>query len=76
MPGVKECAVIGLPHRKLGEIVKAYIVKADESLTEAQVVRYCKEQMTAYKRPRKITFIDEMPKSIVGKILRRQLRDL
>ncbi len=76
LPGVKECAVIGFPHRKLGEIVKAYIVKDMLELTEAQVIQYCKEQMTSYKRPRKIAFIDEMPKSNVGKILRRHLRDL
>lgn len=76
MPGVRECAVIGYPHRKLGEIVKAYIVKDKSDLTEAQVIQYCKEQMTSYKRPRKIAFIDEMPKSNVGKILRRHLRDL
>jgi long-chain acyl-CoA synthetase len=76
MPGVRECAVIGLPHRKLGEIVKAYIIKDKSELTEAQVIQYCKEQMTSYKRPRKIVFIDEMPKSNIGKILRRHLRDL
>jgi len=76
MPGVRECAVIGLSHRKLGEIVKAYIVKDKPDLTEAHVIQYCKEQMTSYKRPRKIAFIDEMPKSNVGKILRRHLRDL
>jgi long-chain acyl-CoA synthetase len=76
MPGVRECAVIGYPHRKLGEIVKAYIVKDKFDLTEAQVIQYCKEQMSSYKRPRKIAFIDEMPKSNVGKILRRHLRDL
>jgi len=76
MPGVRECAVIGFPHRKLGEIVKAYIVKDKFDLTEAQVIQYCKEQMSSYKRPRKIAFIDEMPKSNVGKILRRHLRDL
>lgn len=76
MPGVRECAVIGFPHRKLGEIVRAYIVKDVPELTEAQVIAYCKEQMTSYKRPRKITFIDEMPKSNVGKILRRHLREL
>lgn len=76
MPGVRECAVIGFPHRKLGEIVKAYIVKDRSDLTEAQVIQYCKDQMTSYKRPRKIAFIDEMPKSNVGKILRRHLRDL
>ena len=76
IPGVRECAVIGFPHRKLGEIVKAYIVKEKSGLTEAQVIQYCKQQMTSYKRPRKIVFIDEMPKSNVGKILRRHLRDL
>ena len=76
MPGVKECAVIGFPHRKLGEIVKAYIVKEKSELTEVQVIQHCKQQMTSYKRPRKIAFIDEMPKSNVGKILRRHLRDL
>jgi long-chain acyl-CoA synthetase len=76
MPGVRECAVIGISHRKLGEIVKAYIVKDKPELTEAQIIAYCKEKMTSYKRPRKITFIDEMPKSNVGKILRRHLRDL
>ena len=76
MPGVRECAVVGFPHRKLGEIVKAYIVKDKIDLTEAQVIQYCKEQMSSYKRPRKIAFIDEMPKSNVGKILRRHLRDL
>ncbi|MBU3636266.1 AMP-binding protein [Polynucleobacter sp. es-MAR-4] len=76
MPGVRECAVIGFPHRKLGEIVKAYIVKDKSELTEADVIQYCRDQMTSYKRPRKIAFIDEMPKSNVGKILRRHLRDL
>ena len=76
LPGVKECAVIGAPHRKLGEIVKAYIVKSDRHLTEAKVTQYCKEQMTSYKRPRKIIFVDDLPKSNVGKILRRALRDL
>jgi long-chain acyl-CoA synthetase len=75
MPGVRECAVIGFPHRKLGEIVKAYIVKDQADLTEAQVIQYCKEQMTSYKRPRKVVFIDDMPKSNVGKILRRHLRE-
>lgn len=76
MPGVRECAVIGSPHRKLGEIVKAYIVKDQADLTAAQVIQYCKEQMTSYKRPRKVIFVDEMPKSNVGKILRRHLREL
>ena len=76
IPGVRECAVIGAPHRKLGEIVKAYIVKDDQHLTEVQVIQFCKEQMTNYKRPRKIIFVHDLPKSNVGKILRRDLRTL
>ena len=76
IPGVRECAVIGASHRKLGEIVKAYIVKDDKHLTEAQVIKFCKEQMTSYKRPRKIIFVHDLPKSNVGKILRRELRTL
>ena len=76
IPGVRECAVIGASHRKLGEIVKAYIVKDDKHLTEAQVIQFCKEQMTSYKRPRKIIFVHDLPKSNVGKILRRELRAL
>ena len=75
MPGVKECAVIGVPHRKLGEIVKAYIVKSNHHTSEADVLQYCKEHLTSYKRPRKVVFIHELPKSNVGKILRRELRN-
>ncbi|QWD61611.1 AMP-binding protein [Polynucleobacter sp. MWH-UH25E] len=76
MPGVRECAVIGVPHRKLGEIVKAYVVKSDHHLTEADVLQYCKDTLTSYKRPRKVVFAHELPKSNVGKILRRELRNL
>lgn len=76
MPGVQECAVIGVPHRKLGEIVKAYIVKSDHHLTEANILEYCKEMLTSYKRPRKVVFVHELPKSNVGKILRRELRNI
>ena len=76
MPGVRECAVIGVPHRKLGEIVKAYVVKSDHHLTEADVLQYCKDMLTSYKRPRKVVFAHELPKSNVGKILRRELRNL
>jgi len=72
--GVRECAVIGTPHRKLGEVVSAYIVRDNLHLTEAQIMRYCKEKMTSYKRPRKIIFVRDLPKSNVGKILRRDLR--
>ena len=76
MPGIHECAVVGVAHRKLGEIVKAYIVKDKHELTSADVLQYCKEQMTSYKRPRKIVFVKELPKSNVGKILRREVRKL
>ncbi|CAM3746056.1 long-chain acyl-CoA synthetase [Polynucleobacter brandtiae] len=76
LAGVRECAVIGMPHRKLGEVVIVYIVKDHPELSQAQVIEYCKLHMTNYKRPRKVMFIDEMPKSNVGKILRRHLRDL
>ena len=75
MKGIKECAVIGVPHRKLGEIVKAFVVRDDHHLTEAQILQYCKDHMTSYKRPRKIVFLNDLPKSNVGKILRRELRN-
>jgi long-chain acyl-CoA synthetase len=76
MPGIQECAVIGESHRKLGEIVKVYAVRSDHHVTEAAVLQYCKEHLTSYKRPRKVTFVNELPKSNVGKILRRELRDI
>jgi long-chain acyl-CoA synthetase len=75
MPGVLECACIGVPDAKSGEAVKVFIVKADDSLTEEAVLDHCKERLTGYKRPGHIVFIDELPKSTVGKILRRELRD-
>ena len=76
LPGVLESAVVGVPDDDTGESVKAYIVKNDPSLTEEQVLAYCKQQLTNYKRPRQIVFKTELPKSNVGKILRRELRDL
>ena len=68
--------MVGVPDDDTGESVKAYIVKNDPSLTEEQVLAYCKQQLTNYKRPRQIVFKTELPKSNVGKILRRELRDL
>ena len=74
-PGVLECAVIGVPDEHTGEAVKLFVVKKDQSLTEQQIQAYCKEQLTNYKRPKQIVFRTELPKSNVGKILRRELRD-
>ena len=75
MPGILECAVIGTPDEETGEAVKAFIVKRDADLSEDQVLGYCKQQLTNYKRPKKIIFRAELPKTNVGKILRRELRD-
>jgi long-chain acyl-CoA synthetase len=75
MPGVLECAVIGTPDDDTGEAVKAFIVKDQEDLSEEQILAYCKQQMTNYKRPKMIVFRSELPKTNVGKILRRELRD-
>ena len=74
-PKVLEVAVIGVPDAKSTEAVKVFAVKSDPSLTEEELRAHCKEQLTGYKRPRYIEFRDELPKSNVGKILRRELRD-
>ncbi len=74
-PKVLEAAAIGVADEKSGEVVSVYIVKGDPSLTEQDVREFCKENLTGYKRPRFIEFLDELPKSNVGKILRRELRD-
>ena len=76
LPGVLECAAIGVPDEHTGEAVKLFVVKQDAALTEEQIKIYCKEQLTNYKRPKQIVFRAELPKSNVGKILRRELRDL
>jgi long-chain acyl-CoA synthetase len=74
-PKVREVAVIGVPDDKSTEAVKVFIVKADPSLTEQDVRDFCAEELTGYKRPKHIEFRDDLPKSNVGKILRRELRD-
>jgi long-chain acyl-CoA synthetase len=74
-PKVLEVAVIGVPDEKAGEAVKAYVVKKDASLTPEEVIAFCREQLTGYKVPRAIEFRDELPKTNVGKILRRALRE-
>ena len=73
-PGVLECAVVGVPDEKSGEAVKLVVVKKDDSLTEEVLRKYCRENMTGYKQPRVIEFRTELPKTPVGKILRRELR--
>jgi len=75
MPGVLECAAIGVPDAKAGEAVKLVIVRKNPALTEADVRAYCEANMTGYKRPKVIEFRTELPKTPVGKILRRELRD-
>ena len=74
-PGVIEVGVIGVPDEHSGEVVKAVVVRKDASLTEQDIKAHCKEHLTGYKRPRIIEFTDELPKTNVGKILRRELRE-
>ena len=75
MPGVLEVAAVGLPDEKMGEAVKLVIVKKDPGLTEDAVRQFCHDNLTGYKRPRIIEFRGELPKTPVGKVLRRELRD-
>jgi len=74
-PGVLECAVVGVPDAAAGEAVMLFVVKRDPSLTKEALAAYCAQQFTGYKRPKYIEFRDELPKTNVGKILRRELRD-
>ncbi|MFC4348413.1 AMP-binding protein [Kordiimonas lipolytica] len=73
---VAEAAVVGAPDDETGEKVVAYIVKADQDLTDDEVIRHCREHLTGYKVPKTVCFVDELPKSPVGKVLRRELRDM
>ncbi len=75
MAGVREVAAVGIPDEKSGEAIKLVVVRKDPALTEEAIRAYCRENLTAYKNPRVIEFRDELPKSNVGKILRRELRD-
>ena len=74
-PGVLEVACIGVPDKNSGEAVKLFVVRKDPNLTAEQILDFCKHELTAYKKPKYIEFRDELPKTNVGKILRRQLRD-
>jgi len=74
-PGVLECAAVGVPDTKSGEAVKLFVVKKDASLTKDDVLKHCREHLTGYKMPRDVEFRTDLPKTNVGKILRRELRD-
>jgi len=75
MDGILEAAAVGIPDEKSGEIVKIFAVRTDDAITEADVIAYCRENLTGYKRPKIVEFRDDLPKTNVGKILRRALRD-
>jgi long-chain acyl-CoA synthetase len=74
-PGVIECAAVGVPDEKSGEAVKVFIVRKDPALTVEQIQDFCRDNLTGYKKPKYVEFRDELPKTNVGKILRRELRD-
>jgi long-chain acyl-CoA synthetase len=74
-PGVLECAAIGVKDAHSDEVVKLFVVKKDPGLTEQDILAYCKEQLTGYKRPKHVEFRADLPKTNVGKILRRALRE-
>jgi long-chain acyl-CoA synthetase len=74
-PGVVECAAIGIEDTKQGEAIKVFVVKNDSLLSEEDIAKYCRQHLTGYKIPKYIEFRDDLPKSNVGKILRRELRD-
>ena len=75
MPGIRECAAVGIPDPKTGESVKLVIARSDPAVTEADVRNFCAANLTGYKRPKVVEFRSDLPKSPVGKILRRELRD-
>jgi long-chain acyl-CoA synthetase len=75
LPGVLECGVVGVPDAKTGEAVKAVVVRKDPGLTKEAVIAHCKAHLTGYKLPRTVEFRDALPKTPIGKVLRRELRD-
>ena len=74
-PGVLECAAVGIPSEATGESIVLYAVKTDEALSEEAIISFMREQVTGYKVPKTVIFKDDLPKTNVGKILRRELRD-
>ncbi|MGH8475229.1 MAG: AMP-binding enzyme, partial [Methylococcales bacterium] len=75
-PDVLECGVIGIEDAECGEAVKAFIVKKNPELDEQQLLRHCRERLTPYKVPKSIQFVSDLPKSEIGKVLRRKLRGI
>jgi long-chain acyl-CoA synthetase len=76
-PGVLECACVGIPDEKTGEAVKLFVVRApNANFSQDDITAFCRKELTAYKVPKQIVFVDALPKSAVGKILRRELRDM
>ena len=73
-PSVLESAAIGVPNEKTGELIKLFVVLNESSITESALLSHCREGLTAYKVPKQIVFTQELPKSNIGKILRRELR--
>ena len=75
MPGLLESACIGIPDDRTGEAVKVFCVRKADDIAAGDVVAWCRENLTAYKVPKRVDFVGELPKSTVGKILRRELRE-
>jgi long-chain acyl-CoA synthetase len=75
MPGVLEVAAVGVPDERSGEVVKLFVVRKDPALTAEDIKAFCRQELTGYKQPRQIEFRKELPKTNVGKILRKELRD-
>jgi len=75
MEGILEVGVVGVPDSKSGEAVRAYVVVSAPAPSETSILAHCRKNLAAYKVPKKIVFVDELPKSPIGKILRRELRD-
>jgi long-chain acyl-CoA synthetase len=74
-PGVREVGAVGVPDQKSGEAVKIVVVRKDQSLTEVEIIAHCRQYLTGYKTPRHVEFRDTLPRTPIGKILRRELRE-
>ena len=75
LPGVVQVGVVGIQHEKTGEAPVAFVVRSDDSLTEEAILEACRAQLTNYKIPKELRFVDDVPVTLSGKVLRRQLRE-